>query len=57
MSNKIFSLTSAIMFGGSVAFADVPKVVADIAPVHSLVARVMSGVGTVSYTHLRAHET
>ena len=45
MSNKIFSLTSAIMFGGSVAFADVPKVVADIAPVHSLVARVMSGVG------------
>ena len=45
MSNKIFSLTSAIMFGGSVAFADVPKVVADIAPVHSLVARVMNGVG------------
>jgi len=30
----------------SVAFADAPKVVTDIAPVHSLVAQVMEGVGT-----------
>jgi zinc transport system substrate-binding protein len=45
MSNKIISLTSALMVGGSVAFADVPKVAVDIAPVHSLVARVMNGVG------------
>ena len=45
MSNKIISLTSALMFGTSTAFADVPKVAADIAPVHSLVARVMNGVG------------
>ena len=33
------------MFGASTAFADVPKVAVDIAPVHSLVARVMNGVG------------
>ena len=31
--------------GGS-AYADTPKVAVDIAPVHSLVARVMAGVGT-----------
>ncbi|EET49821.1 high-affinity zinc uptake system protein ZnuA [Thalassobium sp. R2A62] len=30
---------------GGVAFAEVPRVAADIAPVHSLVARVMDGVG------------
>lgn len=30
----------------SVAFADAPRVVTDIAPVHSLVAQVMEGVGT-----------
>ena len=46
MSNKIISLTSALMFGASTAFAVVPKVAVDIAPVHSLVARVMNGVGT-----------
>ena len=45
MSNKIILLSSALMFGASTAFADVPKVAADIAPVHSLVARVMNGVG------------
>jgi zinc transport system substrate-binding protein len=31
---------------GGVAFAEVPRVAVDIAPVHSLVARVMDGVGT-----------
>ncbi len=39
-----FSLTVALM--GGTALAEVPRVVADIAPVHSLVARVMEGVGT-----------
>jgi zinc transport system substrate-binding protein len=37
------SLTTALM--GGAAFADVPRVAVDIAPVHSLVARVMDGVG------------
>ena len=37
------SLTATLM--GGVAFAEVPRVAADIAPVHSLVARVMDGVG------------
>jgi zinc transport system substrate-binding protein len=31
---------------GGTAFADAPRVAVDIAPVHSLVARVMDGVGT-----------
>ena len=38
------SLTATLM--GGAAFADVPQVAADIGPVHSLVARVMEGVGT-----------
>jgi len=45
MSNKIISITSALMVGGSCVFADVPKVAVDIAPVHSLVSRVMNGIG------------
>ena len=46
MSRKLLtlSLTTALM--GGAAFADVPQVAVDIAPVHSLVARVMEGVGT-----------
>lgn len=46
MSRKLltFSLSATLM--GGVAIADVPKVAIDIAPVHSLVARVMEGVGT-----------
>ena len=46
MSRKLLtlSLTAALM--GGTAFADVPQVAVDIAPVHSLVARVMDGVGT-----------
>lgn len=46
MSRKLLplSLTAALM--GGAAFAEVPRVAVDIAPVHSLVARVMDGVGT-----------
>ena len=36
---------AALMGFASVSVADVPKVATDIAPVHSLVARVMQGVG------------
>ena len=38
------SLTAALM--GGAAYAGTPQVAVDIAPVHSLVARVMDGVGT-----------
>lgn len=34
-----------VVFGGSVALAEVPRIATDIAPVHGLVARVMQGVG------------
>ena len=46
MSRKLFplSLTATLLAG--TAMAEVPKVVADITPVHSLVARVMEGVGS-----------
>ncbi|WP_300060670.1 zinc ABC transporter substrate-binding protein [uncultured Roseobacter sp.] len=46
MSRKlIFSSAAAVLMGGT-TIADVPTVAVDIAPVHSLVARVMEGVGT-----------
>jgi len=46
MSRKLLSLSlSAALLGGT-ALADVPDVAVDIAPVHSLVARVMEGVGS-----------
>ncbi|WP_170559698.1 zinc ABC transporter substrate-binding protein [Ruegeria atlantica] len=46
MSRKLLpvSITAALM--GGTAMADAPSVAVDIAPVHSLVARVMEGVGT-----------
>ena len=46
MSRKLLpvSITAALL--GGTAIADVPNVAVDIAPVHSLVARVMEGVGT-----------
>ena len=45
MSRKLLTLSvSAVLMGGT-ALADVPNVAVDIAPVHSLVARVMEGVG------------
>ena len=46
MSRKLFplSLTATLLAG--TAMAEVPRVAVDIAPVHSLVARVMEGIGT-----------
>lgn len=46
MSIKLVSVGTAAIFLSGAAFADVPRVATDIAPVHSLVARVMDGVGT-----------
>ena len=46
MSRKLLSYTALGLILGNTAFADVPKVAVDIAPVHSLVSRVMEGVGT-----------
>ena len=46
MSRKLLSYTAIGLILGSTAIADVPKVAVDIAPVHSLVARVMDGVGS-----------
>ena len=40
--SRLFTTVSAItLLTGTAALADAPKVVADIAPVHSLVSRVM----------------
>ncbi|MGI9389976.1 MAG: zinc ABC transporter substrate-binding protein [Boseongicola sp.] len=41
-----FTLTAIFAIFGASAQADVPRVVADIPPVHSLVARVMKGLGS-----------
>lgn len=46
MSRKLLSLSLIATLMGGTAFAEVPRVAVDIAPVHSLVARVMNGVGT-----------
>ncbi len=45
MSNKFLSTTSAFLLSTSMLVADVPKVTVDIAPVHSLVSKIMNGVG------------
>ncbi|WP_338548940.1 zinc ABC transporter substrate-binding protein [Roseovarius phycicola] len=45
MSRSLLSLSATAILSGGTALADVPKVAVDIAPVHSLVARVMDGVG------------
>ena len=45
MANKIIYLTSALTLAVGIAMADVPKVAVDIAPVHSLVSKVMNGLG------------
>lgn len=45
MSRMLFALGAAATFYCSAALADVPRVATDIAPVHSLVARVMDGLG------------
>lgn len=48
MSRNLATLSIVASLLGGTALADVPKVAADIAPVHSLVARVMQGVGVPS---------
>ena len=48
MSRNLISLSVAASLLGGTAMADVPNVAADITPVHSLVARVMQGVGAPS---------
>ena len=46
MSRKLLPLSLAGAMLGGAAFGEAPRVAADIAPVHSLVARVMEGIGT-----------
>lgn len=48
MSRNLISLSVAATLLAGTALADTPSVAADIAPVHSLVARVMQGVGEPS---------
>ena len=48
MSRNLIPLSVAASLLGGTAMADVPSVAVDIAPVHSLVARVMQGVGEPS---------
>ncbi|MEM6339887.1 MAG: zinc ABC transporter substrate-binding protein [Pseudomonadota bacterium] len=45
MSRMLLPLSVSAALMGGTAFADVPSVAVDIAPVHSLVARVMEGLG------------
>tara|TARA_R110002124_G_scaffold103586_2_gene252713 strand:- start:494 stop:1525 length:1032 start_codon:yes stop_codon:yes gene_type:complete len=46
MSRTLLPVSLVAALVGSTALADAPSVAVDIAPVHSLVARVMEGVGT-----------
>jgi len=46
MSKIFISLAAGMAMIGGVAMSDTPKVAVDISPVHSLVSRVMLGVGT-----------
>ena len=46
MSRKLLTLSLTVTLMGGSAYADTPQVAVDIAPLHSLVARVMDGVGT-----------
>lgn len=48
MSRNLITLSASATLAGGIAAADVPNVAADIAPIHSLVARVMDGVGQPS---------
>jgi zinc transport system substrate-binding protein len=48
MSRNLIPLSVVATLLGGTALADVPSVAVDIAPVHSLVARVMQGVGEPS---------
>jgi zinc transport system substrate-binding protein len=46
MSRKLLPVSITVALMGGTAIADVPNVAVDIAPIHSLVSRVMDGVGT-----------
>lgn len=46
MSRKLLTLSITASLMGGTVLADAPQVAVDIAPVHSLVARVMDGVGS-----------
>ncbi|AXT28803.1 zinc transporter (plasmid) [Ruegeria sp. AD91A] len=46
MSRKLLPVSITVALMGGTALAEVPNVAVDIAPVHSLVARVMEGVGS-----------
>ncbi|MGR3615290.1 MAG: zinc ABC transporter substrate-binding protein [Paracoccaceae bacterium] len=46
MSRQLIALSLTATLMGGTAFAETPQVAVDIAPVHSLVARVMEGVST-----------
>jgi zinc transport system substrate-binding protein len=46
MSRKLLTLSFTASLMGGTVLADAPQVAVDIAPVHSLVARVMDGVGS-----------
>ena len=45
MSNRFIATASALLLSAGIALADSPRVAVDIAPVHSLVAKVMKGLG------------
>ena len=45
MSRLLTTVSAITVIAGTYVSADVPKVIADIAPIHSLVSRVMDGVG------------
>lgn len=46
MSRKLLPVSIMVALMGGTAIAEVPNVAVDIAPIHSLVSRVMDGVGT-----------
>ncbi|WP_299636497.1 zinc ABC transporter substrate-binding protein [uncultured Ruegeria sp.] len=46
MSRKLLPVSITVALMGGTAIAEVPNVAVDIAPIHSLVSRVMDGVGT-----------
>ncbi|MEY8843125.1 zinc transporter, partial [Cribrihabitans sp. XS_ASV171] len=48
MSRNLFPLSLTATLIAGTAMADVPRVAVDIAPLHSMVARVMQGVGEPS---------
>ena len=45
MSNRFIATTSALILSAGITLADAPRVAVDIAPVHSLVSKVMKGIG------------